>query len=278
LKVMAAEKGRRKENKERDRCVRNYYTAVRNFYNAICLDVEEADWYRKDRAKSLKDLLKKCDEIKRVQNSFDSFKKSLEKGTDIIAMIQEVFTEIAASDNLIQNLQDLKKCRDICVLAGQGKCKGKIKLERRKGRQTAGGEEGLFDIQTAMQLLLGLIGLGCIVFSAISATRNTVNERVGVEFVIDDVYAAPGVNENFSRYVCLIAPNGREVTVRDRELYRRLRNHVGQKVILEVDRSYVLSKKGDKENPQEKLVEPYIIRSIDGEAQKPAEKALDIGE
>ncbi len=59
-------------------------------------------------------------------------------------------------------------------------------------------------------------------------------------------------------------------------MYRKLRNHVGQKVTLEVDRSYVLSKEGEKLNPNEKLVQPYVIRHIEGEIQKPAEKALDI--
>ncbi len=278
LKVMAAEKGRRKEKKERDRYMCNYYTAVRNFFNAIHLGIEIEDMCDKDKTESLKELLEKCHEIERVQKSFNIFKKSLEKGTDIIAMIQEVFTEIVVRDDLVQDLQDLEKCRDICVLAEQGKCEGKIRLRRRKGSQDAGIGENWFDIQMGMLSLLGLIVLGALVFGVISTARNTVSERVGVEFTIDDVYAATNDYGNLFRYVSLIAPNGREVTVRDRELYKKLRNHIGQKVTLEVDRSYVLSKEGEKLNPQEKLVEPYIIRSIDGDAQKPAEKAVDIGE
>lgn len=276
LKVMATEKGRCKERKERGRYMRNYYTAVRNFFNAIYIGIGIENMCGKGKVESLKDIVEKCHEIERTQKSFCSFKKSLEKGTDIIGMIQEVFTEIAARDDLIQDLQDLKKCRDICVLAEQGKCEGKLRLRRRKGNQGADIGENLFDIQTVMLSLLGLFVLGYLVFIAVSADRNTVKERVGVEFTIDDVYATPGINENFSRYVCLIAPNGREVTVRDRELYRKLRNHVGQKVTLEVDRSYVLSKEGEKLNPNEKLVQPYVIRHIEGEIQKPAEKALDI--
>lgn len=133
-----------------------------------------------------------------------------------------------------------RKERGRYMLAEQGKCEGKIKLGKRKGNQGADIGENLFDIQTVILSLLGLFVFGYLVFIAVSVDRKTVKERVGVEFIIDDVYATTNNYGNLFRYVSLIAPNGREVTIQDKGLYKKLRNHIGQKVTLEVDRSYVL--------------------------------------
>lgn len=78
------------------------------------------------------------------------------------------------------------------------------------------------------------------------------------------------------RYVYLTMPNGKEIEIEDKALYDVVKNHIGQKIKIEVSQTYFLRKDGKKHIVRNHLVRPVKVLEVDGEYQEYEEKIQNV--
>lgn len=84
-------------------------------------------------------------------------------------------------------------------------------------------------------------------------------------------------SSTLSRYVYLSMPNGKEITIEDdKALYDVAKNHIGQKIKIEVSQTYFLSDDGRKHIVRNHLVRPVKVLEVEGEAQEHEEKIQNV--
>lgn len=78
------------------------------------------------------------------------------------------------------------------------------------------------------------------------------------------------------RYVYLTMPNGKEIEIEDKALYDVAKNHIGQKIKIEVSQTYFLRKDGKKHIVRNHLVRPVKVLEVEGEYQEYEEKIQNV--
>ena len=78
------------------------------------------------------------------------------------------------------------------------------------------------------------------------------------------------------RYVYLSIPNGKEIEIDDKALYDVAKNHIGQKIKIEMSQTYFLSDDGRKHIVRNHLVRPIKVLEVEGEAQEHEEKIQNV--
>lgn len=78
------------------------------------------------------------------------------------------------------------------------------------------------------------------------------------------------------RYVYLSMPNGKEIEIEDKALYDVAKNHIGQKIKIEVNQTYFLRNDGKKHIVRNHLIKPVEVLEVEGEYQEYEEKIQNV--
>ena len=78
------------------------------------------------------------------------------------------------------------------------------------------------------------------------------------------------------RYVYLSTPNGKEIEIEDKGLYDVAKNHIGQKIKMEVKQTYFLNDDGKKHIVRNYLVRPVKVLGVEGEPQEYEEQIQNV--
>ncbi|AEB14656.1 hypothetical protein [Treponema succinifaciens] len=78
------------------------------------------------------------------------------------------------------------------------------------------------------------------------------------------------------RYVYLTMPNGKEIEIEDKALYDVAKNHIGQKIKIEVSQTYFLRKDGKKHIVRNHIFRPVKVLEVEGEYQEYEEKIQNV--
>lgn len=78
------------------------------------------------------------------------------------------------------------------------------------------------------------------------------------------------------RYVYLTMPNGKEIEIEDKGLYDVAKNHIGQKIKMEVKQTYFLNDDGKKHIVRNYLVRPVKVLGVEGEPQEYEEQIQNV--
>lgn len=78
------------------------------------------------------------------------------------------------------------------------------------------------------------------------------------------------------RYVYLSTPNGKEMEIEDKGLYDVAKNHIGQKIKMEVKQTYFLNDDGKKHIVRNYLVRSVKVLGVEGEPQEYEEQIQNV--
>ena len=78
------------------------------------------------------------------------------------------------------------------------------------------------------------------------------------------------------RYVYLSMPNGKEMEIEDKALYDAAKNHIGQKIKIEMNQTYFINDDGRKRIVRNHIVRPVKVLEVEGEAQEYEEKIQNV--
>lgn len=78
------------------------------------------------------------------------------------------------------------------------------------------------------------------------------------------------------RYVYLSTLNGKEIEIEDKGLYDVAKNHIGQKIKMEVKQTYFLNDDGKKNIVRNYLVRPVKVLGVEGETQEYEERIQNV--
>lgn len=73
--------------------------------------------------------------------------------------------------------------------------------------------------------------------------------------------------DDLSGYVYLLSPNGKRHKISSMDLYQNLKNHIGQKIDLEIEVTYYFDKNGKRIDKKEEFTKPINVLKIYGEEQ-----------
>ncbi|WP_297645845.1 hypothetical protein [uncultured Treponema sp.] len=74
------------------------------------------------------------------------------------------------------------------------------------------------------------------------------------------------------RYVYLSMPKGKEIEIEDNALYDVAKNHIGQKIKIEINQIYFLRNDGKKHIVRNHLIRPVKVLGVEGETQEYEER------
>lgn len=83
-------------------------------------------------------------------------------------------------------------------------------------------------------------------------------------------------SSNLCRYVYLSMPNGKEIEIEDKALYDVAKNHIGQKIKIEVNQTYFLNDDGRKHIVRNHIVRPVKVLEVYGEPQEYEEQIQNV--
>lgn len=78
------------------------------------------------------------------------------------------------------------------------------------------------------------------------------------------------------RYVYLSTPNGQKIEIEDKALYDVAKNHIGQKIKIEVNQTYFLNDDGRKHIVRNHIVRPVKVLEVYGEPQEYEEQIQNV--
>ena len=83
-------------------------------------------------------------------------------------------------------------------------------------------------------------------------------------------------SSNLYRYVYLSTPNGKEIEIEDKALYDVAKNHIGQKIKIEVTQTYFLRNDGRKHIVRNRIFRPVKVLEVEGEAHEYEERIQEV--
>ena len=73
--------------------------------------------------------------------------------------------------------------------------------------------------------------------------------------------------DDLTGYVYLVSPNGKRHKISSMNLYQKVKNHIGQKVELEIEVTYFYDEDGKRIDKKEQFSKPIKVLNIYGEEQ-----------
>lgn len=127
-----------------------------------------------------------------------------------------------------------------------------------------------FVLLTALLMFVIAYGLNCL--------GEKKREVKSIECTVNYVNLVQYSNSStLSRYVYLSMPNGKEITIEDdKALYDVAKNHIGQKIKIEVSQTYFLSDDGRKHIVRNRIFRPVKVLEVEGEAHEYEERIQEV--
>ena len=127
----------------------------------------------------------------------------------------------------------------------------------------------VFLILFALFLFVIVYGLNCL--------GDMKGELKSIECTVNYVNLVKYSNSStLHRYVYLSTPNGKEIEIEDKGLYDVAKNHIGQKIKMEVKQIYFLNDDGKKHIVRNYLVRPVKVLGVEGEPQEYEEQIQNV--
>lgn len=127
----------------------------------------------------------------------------------------------------------------------------------------------VFLILFALFLFVIVYGLNCL--------GDMKGELKSIECTVNYVNLVKYSNSStLHRYVYLTMPNGKEIEIEDKALYDVAKNHIGQKIKIEVSQTYFLRKDGKKHIVRNHIFRPVKVLEVEGEYQEYEEKIQNV--
>ena len=99
------------------------------------------------------------------------------------------------------------------------------------------------------------------------------SESKSIECTVNSVSLVKYSNSStLCRYVYLSMPKGKEIEIEDNALYDVAKNHIGQKIKIEINQIYFLRNDGKKHIVRNHLIRPVKVLGVEGETQEYEER------
>lgn len=127
----------------------------------------------------------------------------------------------------------------------------------------------VFLILFALLLFVIAYGLNCLgeKKSEVNSIECTVNYVSLIKY---------SDSSTLHRYVYLSMPNGKEIEIEDKVLYDVAKNHIGQKIKIEVTQTYFLRNDGRKHIVRNRIFRPVKVLEVEGEAHEYEERIQEV--